>query len=150
MPRPSRLPRHYSRLGKQTFHESLKKTKKNHARTTQAYTDKQRRFHHVKSRLSRMLSARHPFHANSCKDETIRRVIMDKQSRSFPKPHGEENLTCKRNKHAKLQKKMKPFSCTAYNRGENTMVYHQGKIYFISEEKSESWLQYTTSEITRG
>ena len=149
MPRPSRLPRHYSRLGKQTFHESLKKTK-NHARTTQAYTDKQRRFHHVKSRLSRMLSARHPFHANSCKGETIRRVLMDKQSRSFPKPHGEDNLTCKHNKHAKLQKGMKPFSCTVYNRGENTMVYHQGEIYFISEEKSESWLQYTTSEITRG
>ena len=56
-----RLPRHYSRLGRQTFHESLKR--KNHARTTQAYTDKQGRFHHVKSRLSRMLSARHPFHA---------------------------------------------------------------------------------------
>ena len=84
------------------------------------------------------------------KGETIRRVLMDKQSRSFPKPHGEKNLTCKRNKHAKLQKGMKPFSCTAYNRGENTMVYHQGKIYFVSEEKSESWLQYTTSEITRG
>ena len=32
--------------------------------------------------------------------------IMDKQSRSFPKLHGEENLTCKRNKHAKLQKGM--------------------------------------------
>ena len=118
MPRPSRLSRHYSRLSKQTFHESLKKTK-DHARTTQAYTDKQRRFHHVKSRLSRMLSTRHPFHANSCKGETIRRVLMDKQSRSFPKPHGEENLTCKRNKQGR----------------KYHGLYHQGKIYFISEEK---------------
>ena len=149
MPRSSPFTKTLFSARQTNFSWELEKEKKNHAKTTQAYTDKQGRFHHVKSRLSRTLSARHPFHANSCKDETIRRVIMDKQSRSFLKLHREENLTCKRDKHAKLQKGMKPFPCMAYNRGENTMVHHQGKIYFISGEKSKSWLQYTTSKITR-
>ena len=66
-------------------------------------------------------------------------TLMSKQNKLIPKLHGKEELLCKHNNHAKASKKNENcfrgcHTCVSYSRGENTIVYHQGRRYFIYEK----------------